>query len=75
MQATKKGNEHESEILLASYQNLNDFLCKFIEHALPTYNYSIRPRVLFEKILNWEFRFGNLRGAAEYIESAFLIGK
>ncbi len=45
MQATKKGDEHESDILLVSYQNLNDFLCKFIDHSLPIYNYSVRARV------------------------------
>jgi hypothetical protein len=75
MQATKKGEEHESEILLSSYQNLNDFLCKFVDHSLPIYNYSVRGRVLWEKILNCEVRIGNLRGVSEYTESVFLIGK
>ncbi|CAF1612914.1 unnamed protein product, partial [Didymodactylos carnosus] len=28
----KKGNEHESEIIMSSYQNLNDFLGAFIDH-------------------------------------------
>jgi hypothetical protein len=75
MGATKKADEHESEILLTSYQNLNEFLCKFIDHSLPIYNYSIRGRVLFEKILNYEFRIGNLRGLSDQTESVFLIGK
>ncbi len=71
---TKKNDEHESEILLASYRNLNDFLCSFIDHLLPNYNYSIRARVLLEKILNWEFRV-NLSGLNGQTESVFFIGK
>ena len=75
MQATKKGDEHESEILLSSYQNLNDFLCKFINHSIPIYNYSVRARVFLEKVVNCEFRIGKSRGSSEHTESVFLIGK
>ncbi|CAF1345544.1 unnamed protein product [Adineta steineri] len=70
---TKKGDEHECEILLASYRNLNEFLCAFINQSLPTYSYSIRPRVFLEKILNCELRFRNTPISQEQTESIFYI--
>jgi hypothetical protein len=72
---TKKSDEHESDILLASYRSLNEFLCAFIDQSLPIYNYSIRTRLLFEKILNCEFRVGIPRDLSGRTESLFLIGK
>lgn len=72
---TKKGEEHESNILLESYQTLNEFLCKFLDHALPTYTYAVRNRVFFEKILNCEFRGRNRLGASGDIESTFYNGE
>lgn len=72
---TKKGEEHESNILLESYQTLNEFLCKFIDHALPIYNYAVRNRVFFEKIFNCEFRGRNRLGATGDVESTFYNGK
>ena len=73
---TKKHEEHESEILLASYRNLNDFLTSFISHTLPTYNYIVRGRRLLEKILNCEFRIRNIAADGQgEAESTFFIGK
>lgn len=72
---TKKGEEHESKILLESYQTLNEFLCKFLDHALPIYNYAIRGRFFLEKVLNCEFRGRNRLGPSGEIESTFYIGK
>jgi len=59
---------------LASYQNLNEFLCAFIDHSLPMHNYFVRGRLLLEKIFNIEFRVGKLDGSGR-TESLFLIGK
>ncbi|CAF1664968.1 unnamed protein product, partial [Didymodactylos carnosus] len=52
----KKGNEHESEIIMSSYQNLNDFLGAFIDHSLTNLDYTIRERLLMERLLNYEFQ-------------------
>ncbi|CAF0975904.1 unnamed protein product [Adineta ricciae] len=52
---TQKNSEQESEALMRSYKNLNEFLCSFIDHASPTYNYIVRDRFFIEKILNYEF--------------------
>jgi len=65
---TRKDEERESEILLVSYRNLNEFLMQFIEHSIPIYDYSIRRRVLVEQIFNWDFR-------TKSTENVFLIGK
>ncbi|UJR08253.1 hypothetical protein I4U23_012526 [Adineta vaga] len=70
---TKKGEEHESEILLASYRNLNEFLCAFINQSLPIYNYSVRQRLFFEKILNLELGLRTTLNTNEQTESTFLI--
>ena len=72
---TTKNEEHESEILMASYRNLNEFLCAFINHSLPTYNYGIRDRTLMEKILNTEFLILNPSGPGGQVDSVFFVGK
>ncbi|CAF1048612.1 unnamed protein product [Rotaria sordida] len=48
--------ERYTNILLQSYQDLNIFLCGFIDHSLPSHEYVIRNRFFLEKILNYEFR-------------------
>ncbi|CAF3878723.1 unnamed protein product [Rotaria sp. Silwood1] len=48
--------ERYTNMLLQSYQNLNRFLCAFIDHSLPSHEYIIRNRYLIEKLLNYEFR-------------------
>jgi len=75
IRAPKKVEEHESEILMTSYRNLNDFLCAFINHSLPTYKYTIRDRFLIEKILNYEFLVPNLTNPLGQMESTFFVGK
>jgi hypothetical protein len=72
---TTKNDEKESDILMGSYRNLNEFLCAFINHSLPTYNYTIRDRFLIEKILNYEFQFSNISGPAGQTDSVFFYGK
>ncbi|CAF1576458.1 unnamed protein product, partial [Adineta ricciae] len=70
---TKKGEEHESEILLASYRNLNEFLCAFMSQSLPIYSYTVRHRYFLEKILNIEFGLRTTPDANGYTESTFFI--
>ncbi|CAF5117638.1 unnamed protein product, partial [Rotaria sp. Silwood1] len=48
--------ERYTNMLLQSYQNLNGFLCAFIDHSLSSHEYIIRNRYLIEKLLNYEFR-------------------
>jgi len=75
IRAPKKVEEHESEILMTSYRNLNDFLCAFIDHSLPKYNYTIRDRYFIEKILNYEFQVPTPVGLDEQVDSIFFVGK
>ena len=60
---------------MTSYRNLNDFLCAFINHSLPAYNYSIRDRFFIEKVLNHEFQVSNPGGTPGEEESIFFVGK
>jgi len=60
---------------MASYRNLNEFLCAFINHSLPTYNYSIKDRFLLEKILNYEFQVLPPTGTLGQSDSIFFVGK
>jgi hypothetical protein len=60
---------------MASYRNLNEFLCAFINHSLPSYNYVIRDRFLIEKILNYEFQYANPTGTPGQLDSIFFVGK
>ena len=69
---SKKEEEHESDILLVSYRNLNEFLCAFIKRSLPTYTYSIRRRFFWERIFNREFLKAAL---SESSDSTFFAGK
>ncbi|CAF1102428.1 unnamed protein product, partial [Didymodactylos carnosus] len=48
--------EHESETMMNSCRNLNDFLGAFIDHSLTNLDYNVRERLLMEKIVNFEFR-------------------
>ena len=75
MSTVQKGGEHESEILMASYRNLNEFLCAFINHALPIYNYVVRRRFLMEKIFNCEFQRPKSSVLHGDTDSVFYIGK
>ena len=75
-QTTQKNSEQESEALMRSYKNLNEFLCSFIDHASPTYNYIIRDRFFIEKILNYEFPVApEPTGAVGATGSIFFVGK
>ena len=60
---------------MASYRNLNEFLCAFINHSLPAYNYIIRDRFFLEKLLNYEFQAPNSVGGAIQVDSVFFVGK
>ncbi|CAF4483081.1 unnamed protein product, partial [Rotaria sp. Silwood2] len=71
--SNKKIEERESEILLASYRGLNEFLCAFINRSLPTYNYIIRPRWMLEKLLNCEFRSTRTSELLDKTDSIFYI--
>ena len=71
-----RGNEqNDSEILMRSHRTLNDFLCAFINHSLPTYNYYIQDRFFLEKLLNYEFRTVNRPGTPGSDVSVFFVGK
>ncbi|CAF0826220.1 unnamed protein product [Adineta steineri] len=52
----KKSAENSLDVLMKSYKNLNEFLCSFIDHALPSHNYIVRDRTFIEKLLNYEFQ-------------------
>ncbi|UJR38008.1 hypothetical protein I4U23_030690 [Adineta vaga] len=71
--ATQKNQEQELENLMQSYKNLNEFLCAFIDHALPTYNYIIRVRFFIEKLLNYEFQVSNPDGIQGTTGSIFFV--
>jgi len=58
-----------------SYRNLNEFLCAFINHSLPAYNYSVRERNLIEKLLNYEFQAPNVETGLGDDGSLFFAGK
>jgi len=75
MRGKKKSDEQESEILMASYRHLNEFLCAFVNHSLPTYHYTIRERFLWEKLLNYEFYYTNNSLQGTQSESVFFVGK
>jgi len=60
---------------MVSYRNLNEFLCAFINHSLPTYNYVVRDRYFLEKLLNYEFQVIPTTGIQAQIDSIFFVGK
>lgn len=59
---------------MASYRNLNEFLCAFINQSLPMYNYVIRDRYFFEKLFNYEFQVAAPVGTQGHIDSLFFVG-
>ena len=69
---SKKEEDHESDILFVSYRNLNEFLCAFITRSLPTYQYTIRRRLMWERIFNREFQKGVLNDSSD---SQFFTGR
>jgi hypothetical protein len=60
---------------MESYRNLNEFLCAFINHSLPSTNYTIRDRVFIEKVLNYEFLVPNQMGITGQIDNVLFYGK
>lgn len=73
--ATRQVNQNDANIIMESYRHLNDFLCAFINHSLPQYDYVIRKRSFLEKLLNYEFENSNPNGLYEEEESVFFIGE
>ena len=73
----RRGDDAEqyTNILLQSYQNLNGFLCAFIDHSLPNHRYFIRNRYFLEKIFNYEFQMGVQPDLTGNIDNLFFIGK
>ncbi|CAF3802666.1 unnamed protein product [Rotaria magnacalcarata] len=53
---TRLDAERYTDLLLQSYQNLNGFLCAFIDHSLSSHQYILRNRFLLERMLDYEFR-------------------
>lgn len=53
---TRELIERQTNRMLESYQNINQFLCTFINHSLLAYPYLIRKRYLLEKLCNYEFQ-------------------
>ncbi len=70
---TGQDTEAYANILLQSYQNLNSFLCAYIDHSLPIHQYYIRNRYLLEKIFNYEFQIGIRPNLTGYIDNLFFI--
>ena len=60
---------------MAAYRNLTEFLCAFINHSLPLYNYVIRERNLFEKLINYEFQSPEPGATLDDPGSLFFVGK
>ena len=62
-----------------SYRNLNDFLCSFINHSLPNYDYKILERRFIEKLFDYDFQIvpRGMRGVGQPLmsESIFTVGK
>lgn len=76
MNMPTRGNEqNDTDILMAAYRNLNDFLCAFINHSLPTHNYYIRDRLFLEKLFNYEFQAATRPGTPAPIDNVFFVGK
>lgn len=62
-------------MLLESYQNLNSFLCTFIDNSLATQQYFIRNRFFLEKILDYEFRIQVRSQLDGFLDNVLFIGK
>jgi len=60
---------------MQSYRNLNEFLCAFINHSLPAFNYAVRNRLFLEKFLNYEFEGIPATTTQGQIDSVFFVGK
>ena len=75
MPSMRGSEQNDSEILMTSYRNLNDFLCAFINRSLPTHNYYIRDRIFLEKLFNYEFQAATRPGAPEPIDNFFFVGQ
>ncbi|CAF3787442.1 unnamed protein product [Rotaria socialis] len=53
---TRQDAERYTDLLLQAYQNLNGFLCAFIDQSLSSHQYILRNRFFLERILDYEFR-------------------
>ena len=62
-------------MLLQSHQNLNGFLCAYIDHSLASHKYSIRNRYFLERIFNYEFQSRGQFSSDGTTDSFFYIGK
>lgn len=62
--------ERHANQLLELYQNINRFLCAFINHSLLTLPYFIRNQFFWEKICNYQFP-SNFQG---YPYNIFIVG-
>jgi len=62
-------------MLLQSYQNLNGFLCAFIDQSLATHQYFIRNRYFLEKIIDYEFQARATSSLLEHKENFLFVGK
>ncbi|CAF0912475.1 unnamed protein product [Rotaria sordida] len=69
----RKDIERRTDILFQSYQNLNRFLCAYIDRSLPTYQYFIRNRYLLEKIFNYEFQTSLNSGLSGNMDNLLFI--
>ncbi|CAF5226549.1 unnamed protein product, partial [Rotaria magnacalcarata] len=69
----RDNKEYFTDILLQSYQNLNKFLCAFIDHALPTHQYVIRNRYFLEKVFNFEFQVALGPDLTDTIDNFFFV--
>lgn len=67
--------EQQTDVLLESYQNLNGFLCSFIDQSLVGHIYFIRNRYLLEKIFDHEFQLASRSMPLGPTENLLLIGK
>lgn len=75
MQRRRTERERQADVLLESYQNLNGFLCAYIDHSLPSHQYFIRNRYFLEKIFDYEFQVGMGPALTGLTDSLFVIGK
>jgi meckelin len=75
LQGNNRKDEHESDVLMASYRTLNEFLCSFINHSLINYNYVVLDRTFWEKVLNYEFRVGNPLETQGNVPNVLFVGQ
>ena len=70
-----KTDDNYTQVLLQSYQNLNGFLCAFVDRSLPLHQYYVRNRFLLEKLLDHEFQIDESSEFIGRVNNVLFIGE